>query len=62
MLLAAREFFRLPARQDLPADSLPANLRRAREQIRPEPVDWELLQERGAEWMRQWDEQVRGRG
>ena len=62
VLLAAREFFRLPARQDIPADSLPANLRRAREQIRPEPIDWELLQERGAEWMRQWDEQVRGRG
>ena len=62
MVLAAREFFRLPARQDIPADSLPANLRRAREQIRPEPIDWELLQERGAEWMRQWDEQVRGRG
>ena len=60
--LAARRFFRLPARTDVPTDSLPPVLQRARERIRPEPMDWELLQERGAEWMRYWDENVRGRG
>lgn len=61
MLLAAREFHRLPARADLPEDSLPADLRRARQELRPEPMDWELLQQKGAEWMRYWDEHVRGR-
>jgi len=25
-------------------------------------VDWDLLAERGAEWMRYWDEHVRGKG
>lgn len=59
---AAREFFRLPVRQDIPVDSLPPVLRRAREEIRPEPMDWRLLQEQGADWMRYWDERVRGRG
>lgn len=62
VVLAAREFFRLPARNDIPADSLPDVLRRARERIVAEPMDWALLQERGAEWMRRWDETVRGEG
>jgi iron(III) transport system substrate-binding protein len=50
-LAAAREVFRLPARQDLPADSLP-----------PWAVDWALLAARGPEWMRWWDQHVRGKG
>ena len=59
---AARQFFRLPVRQDIPVDSLPPVLRRAREEIRPEPMDWRRLQEQGPDWMRYWDERVRGRG
>ena len=59
---AAREFFRLPARTDIPPDSLPEGLRKAREQIVPEPMDWNLLQQKGPEWMRWWDEHVRGKG
>jgi iron(III) transport system substrate-binding protein len=62
ILHAARDFFRLPARTDLPADSLPESLRRARDELKPEPMDWQLLQERGPEWMREWDEKVRGQG
>ena len=62
VLFAAREHVRMPVRADIPADSLPPALRRAREEIVPEPMDWGLLQEQGAEWMRRWDEQVRGRG
>jgi iron(III) transport system substrate-binding protein len=59
---AAREFFRLPARTDIPGDSLPPRLREARERIRAEPMDWGLLQQRTPEWMRHWDEHVRGKG
>ncbi|HEU0013102.1 MAG TPA: extracellular solute-binding protein [Longimicrobium sp.] len=58
---AARDYFRLPARGDFPADSLPERLRAARERIKPEPLDWNMLQERGTEWMRHWDEHVRNR-
>ena len=57
---AARNFFRLPARGDIPAEELPPTLRRARDVIVPEPMDWQLLHERGAEWMRYWDENIRG--
>lgn len=59
---AARDFFRLPARNDIPADSLPEDLRRAREELVVEPMNWELLQENGSDWMRQWDQTVRGQG
>ncbi|HEX6588435.1 MAG TPA: extracellular solute-binding protein [Longimicrobiales bacterium] len=62
LTLAAREHFRIPARSDFPADSLPQSLRDARALIRPEPMDWAMLEERGTEWMRRWDEEVRGRG
>src|SRR5690606_31405754 len=62
VLTAARDHFRLPAREDLPADSLPDVLRRARDVINPEPMNWQMLHERGGEWMRYWDDNVRGRG
>ena len=61
VLEAARSHFRLPARTDLPGDSLPPGLLRAREVIQPEPIDWEMLHEQGADWMRYWDENIRGR-
>ena len=60
--LAARQFHRFPARRDIPADSLPERLRAAQQQIRPEPLDWNMLQQKTPEWMRYWDERVRGRG
>lgn len=62
LLPAVREFFRLPARTDFPRDSMPPRLRAAQEKLVAEPMDWKLLQERGNEWMRHWDENVRNRG
>ena len=59
-LAATREAYRLPARLDLPADSLPEWARAVRRDMRVADVDWDLLAERGAEWMRYWDERVRG--
>ncbi len=56
---AARQFLRFPARRDIPPDSLPERLRRARAAIKPEPLDWNLLQQKTPEWMRYWDEHVR---
>ncbi|HET9984059.1 MAG TPA: extracellular solute-binding protein [Longimicrobiales bacterium] len=61
ILMAARDFMRLPARTDIPTDSLPERLRQARAQIRPEPLDWARLQQQLPGWMRWWDEHVRGR-
>ena len=61
-LLAAREVARLPARRDLPNDSLPAWVREVRARMTVADVDWEMLDQHGAEWMSYWDRNVRGRG
>jgi iron(III) transport system substrate-binding protein len=61
-LLAARQVYRLPARQDLPPDSLPPWVRDVRRQMNVADVDWDMLAQHGAEWMRYWDENVRGKG
>ncbi|MEX2157693.1 MAG: extracellular solute-binding protein [Gemmatimonadales bacterium] len=61
-LAAAREVYRLPARLDLPADSLPDWVRDVRRQMVVADVDWNLLAERGPQWMRWWDQHVRGTG
>jgi iron(III) transport system substrate-binding protein len=61
-LLAARQTYRLPARLDLPDDSLPAWARDVRRTMKVAAVDWDLLAARESDWMRHWDETVRGRG
>jgi iron(III) transport system substrate-binding protein len=61
-LLTAREVYRLPARTDLPADSLPPWVRDVRAHMVIAELDWGLLARRGGEWMRYWDENVRGKG
>jgi iron(III) transport system substrate-binding protein len=61
-LLTAREMARLPARADLPADSLPDWVKDVRAKMKVAPMDWALLAERGADWMTYWDRTVRGKG
>ena len=62
LLLSAREAFRLPARTDIPLDDLPEWARKAQALIVRAPVDGDLIAERGAEWMKLWDREVRNRG
>lgn len=61
-LLAAREVFRLPARHDLPPDSIPAWVADVEREMVVAPMDWGLLGRDGARWMRYWDQHVRGTG
>ncbi len=61
-LLAAEKAFRLPARQDLPPEDLPAWAREALAALVTAEVDWELIEREGAEWMNLWDRKVRGKG
>ena len=61
-LAAAREVYRVPARLDLPADSLPDWVRDVRRRMVVADVNWNLLAEHGPEWMRWWDQHVRGTG
>ncbi len=61
-LLATREAYRLPARLDLPEDSLPPWARDVRRRMKVADVNWDLLAAREPEWMRYWDQTVRGKG
>ena len=56
----AQRFHRIPARTDVPAESLPAWMRG--DAFREMPLDWARLAADGAEWMQVWDEQIKGRG
>jgi iron(III) transport system substrate-binding protein len=59
-ILQADRFYRIPARTDIPASLLPAWISHLR--MKPMDVDWRALSSKEQEWMRLWDEQVKGRG
>ncbi len=61
-LLAARKVFRLPARRDLPADSVPAWVAEVEREMVVTPMDWAMLTREGRGWMAYWDQHVRGTG
>jgi iron(III) transport system substrate-binding protein len=61
-ILTAREVFRLPARLDLPPDSVPPWVAETYRQMKVAPMDWPLLARDGAGWMAYWDRHVRGTG
>jgi iron(III) transport system substrate-binding protein len=57
--IAAQRFVRMPARPDVPNDSLPAWIRDARAQIKPMALDRQLLADSLDSWMKYWDAHVR---
>jgi len=59
---AADSFLRIPARTDIPADSLPEWIREARTRITPMPLDRQLLADSLDAWMTYWDSHIRNRG
>ena len=61
-LLAAREVFRLPARDDLPRDSVPYWVTEVNREMIVADMDWDLLSRQGADWMSYWDQHVRATG
>jgi iron(III) transport system substrate-binding protein len=61
-LLTAREVFRLPARSDLPADSVPSWVADVERSMVVADVDWALLAKEGPAWMSYWDRHVRNTG
>ncbi|HMU61511.1 MAG TPA: extracellular solute-binding protein [Gemmatimonadales bacterium] len=62
LLLAARQVYRLPARRDLPLDSLPDWVAEVERTMKVVPMDWAMLAQQGASWMSYWDQHVRGTG
>jgi iron(III) transport system substrate-binding protein len=59
---AAEKFLRIPARTDIPLDSLPAWIREAKRELKPMPLDRALLDAHLDEWMRYWDSHIRNSG
>ena len=56
---AAEKFVRMPARPDVANDSLPNWIREARAQIKPMPLDRQMLADSLDSWMKYWDAHVR---
>ena len=61
MLITARDHLRIPARNDLSADSLPVWIRDAQKQMLPMAMDRRLMSDSLNSWMTAWDMRVRGR-
>jgi iron(III) transport system substrate-binding protein len=60
MIEQARTFYRIPTRRDLSRDVLPSWLRDLK--LKPFPVNFDTLAVHEREWMRRWDDEVRGKG
>jgi len=56
----ATEFFRIPTRSDIPSSELPEWMREL--SIKPMEIDWVEVEEKEKEWMKKWEDQVKGRG
>ncbi len=60
LAIQAEKYFRIPARNDISAASLPEWMTHT--EIKPMNVDWQLLSKKSKEWMKYWDENIKGRG
>ena len=60
MITQARDFYRIPSRKDIPASELPEWM--ASLNITPMNVDWELIGLNEKDWMKYWDEHIKGSG
>lgn len=56
---AAEKFARMPARNDIPAATLPQWIRDAQAAIKPMPMDQRLMADSLDAWMKYWDANVR---
>jgi len=56
---AARKFVRIPVRSDIPADSLPPDVRRATTEVKPMPGYGSLVRDSLDTWMKYWDANIR---
>jgi iron(III) transport system substrate-binding protein len=59
MIEAAKQFLRIPARNDLPEEQLPDWIRTARREIHPMPLNRALMADSLDAWMTYWDSHIR---
>jgi iron(III) transport system substrate-binding protein len=58
LIHAAQIYYRIPVRTDIERSRLPSWMNEPFERM---PLDWDLLQRQGGEWLRYWDTEIRGR-
>ncbi|MBI4639229.1 MAG: extracellular solute-binding protein [Candidatus Tectomicrobia bacterium] len=59
-VLLAHEHYRIPTRSDIPEKSLPKWISETK--ITPMEIDWKVMGEKEAEWMKYWDENIKEKG
>jgi len=59
-VLLAHEHYRIPTRNDIPEKSLPKWISETK--ITPMEIDWKVMGEKEAEWMKYWDENIKEKG
>jgi iron(III) transport system substrate-binding protein len=59
LVLEANKFYRIPARTGIPKEKLPTWITST--SFTPMHVDWEMISQHESEWMRKWDEEIKGR-
>jgi iron(III) transport system substrate-binding protein len=55
---AAQKYYRIPVRTDLDRAQLPGWMNEPFTRL---PLDWNLLRDKGGDWLRYWDTEIRGR-
>jgi iron(III) transport system substrate-binding protein len=58
LAVAAREFYRIPSRNDIPKETLPEWMQNLN--IPQMKMDWALVESKSQEWMEYWDSHIRG--
>jgi iron(III) transport system substrate-binding protein len=59
-IVQAEKYFRIPTRTDIPKEKLPAWMTQT--EIKPMDIDWKVFSEKSKEWMKYWDERIKGAG
>jgi iron(III) transport system substrate-binding protein len=56
LVLAAKKYYRVPVRNDIDPNQLPAWMN---EKVNAMPLDWDVLRKQSGEWLRYWDTEIR---
>jgi len=60
MIILAKQHYRIPARQDIPKESLPKWITET--QINAMEIDWQVFSEKSDEWMKYWEQNIKDKG
>ena len=59
-IIQAEKYFRIPARRDIPKEKLPKWI--VETEIKAMDIDWQVFSKKSKEWMKYWNENIKGAG